>query len=158
METEIKPIKKHERPVLENLMQFYFYDFSAFNGADVTETGQFGEYPYTSLHWTEENRHPYFIQHQGNIAGFVLVSKIILDTRNYYSISEFFVLKKFRKLGVGRKAAFSIFDRFTGEWEVTQIISNHPAQAFWRKVIGEFTNENYREKIKEGKIIQQFVS
>jgi predicted acetyltransferase len=51
-------------------------------------------------------------------------------------------MKKYRQRGVGRKIAFQLFDRFHGVWKIAQ---NTPAQAFWRKIISEYTNGNYEE-------------
>jgi predicted acetyltransferase len=60
-------------------------------------------------------------------------------------MAEFFVMKKYRQRGVGRKIAYQLFDRFHGVWKIAQIEENMPAQAFWRKVISEYTNGNYEE-------------
>jgi predicted acetyltransferase len=32
-----------------------------------------------------------------------------------------------------------LFDRFAGLWEVREMPANGPAQAFWRRVIAEYT-------------------
>ena len=50
----------------------------------------------------------------------------------------------FRRHGVGKAAAFRIFDRFPGSWEVTQWVSNLPAQRFWEKVVTQYTGGQYR--------------
>ncbi|MGF7056833.1 hypothetical protein [Brassicibacter mesophilus] len=69
-----------------------------------------------------------------NWGEFALVRKIgiNLEDNNVYSIAEFFVVKKYRKLGVGKGVAKMIFDRFKGEWKVGQIENNALAQYFWR--------------------------
>lgn len=35
---------------------------------------------------------------------------------------------------------------FRGNWQVLQIKRNYPAQAFWRSVIAEFTDNDYEER------------
>jgi predicted acetyltransferase len=60
-------------------------------------------------------------------------------------IAEFFVLRKYRHCGVGRAAAFAVFDRFPGHWEVSQIAENSPAQQFWRRIIAQYTHGRYQE-------------
>ncbi|MET3699101.1 predicted acetyltransferase [Bacillus oleivorans] len=157
-EMTILPIEEYQRSILENLMQFYFYDFSEFNGADVTETGLYGEYPYIDYYWIEKNRFPFFIYAKGKLAGFALVSRINQGDQSYYSMSEFFILRKFRRNGLGGKAANKIFEQFKGDWKVTQILTNHPAQKFWRRVIHEFTNGKYSEMVNEKTVIQLFKS
>lgn len=59
--------------------------------------------------------------------------------------AEFFVMKKYRKKGVGQYVAVEIFNKFRGFWKVAQIESNLPAQIFWRKIIERYTNNNYQE-------------
>lgn len=49
-----------------------------------------------------------------------------------YSIAEFFVMKKYRKAGIGSRAANIIFNTFKGEWKIGQLESNVPAQGFLR--------------------------
>lgn len=58
---------------------------------------------------------------------------------------EFFVLRKFRGAGVGERIARQLFDRFRGRWEVQRLARNTPALAFWRKVIGRYTDGRFQE-------------
>ncbi|WP_421384893.1 GNAT family N-acetyltransferase [Bacillus salacetis] len=157
---DVKLIKatSDDKEAIKNLMQYYFYDFSEFNDADVLNNGQFGEYPYLDHYWKEPARHPYLITVNDKYAGFVLVRNIEEEGKRYNSIAEFFVLKKYRRSGLGRTAAFQIFDLFKGEWEVTQIERNQPARTFWRKAINEYTNGNWKERECDGKTIQMFSS
>jgi predicted acetyltransferase len=54
-------------------------------------------------------------------------------------------MKKYRKAGVGKAAANTVFNMFKGEWKVAEIEANFPAQKFWRKVIGEYTDGKFEE-------------
>jgi predicted acetyltransferase len=47
---------------------------------------------------------------------------------------------------VGRAAAVALFNRFPGRWEVAQLEANTAAQAFWRRVIGDYTGGDYTER------------
>ncbi len=60
-------------------------------------------------------------------------------------MAEFFVLRRYRQMGVGQRAAHLLFDRFRGSWEVREVPKNSAATAFWRKAIGRYTGERYRE-------------
>jgi len=89
---------------------------------------------------------------EGRLAGFVLVMHYNYFTGEHaadcpWVIAEFFVMRKYRRQGVGRAAAFQVFDRFPGRWEVAEITSNVGAQAFWRKVIGEYTGGDFAETV-----------
>jgi predicted acetyltransferase len=66
-------------------------------------------------------------------------------------MSDFFVLRKYRGQGVGKQAAFNIFDMFPSAWEIRQIRGNHPANQFWYNVINEYTDGRYTEEyLNEG--------
>ena len=50
-------------------------------------------------------------------------------------MAEFFVLRKYRRGGVGTDAARAVFARFPGEWQTRQQFENTGAIAFWRRAI-----------------------
>jgi predicted acetyltransferase len=71
-------------------------------------------------------------------------------------------MRKHRRSGVGRTLATEMFDRFRGPWQVHQIERNTPAQAFWRRIIGDYTNGAFTERMlhdeKRGGPVQLFDS
>ncbi|MFF2014507.1 GNAT family N-acetyltransferase [Paenibacillus sp. NPDC058177] len=148
-----------EKEIIKNLMQFYIYDFSEFVKCDVEEDGLFGAYPYLDEYWEEVNqRFPYVIKQDKKYAGFVLVRFIESEERNYFSIAEFFIMKKYRKEGIGKAVAKQLFDLHKGDGEVYQLESNRPAQAFWNKTINEYTKGKFKERFENGRRIQDFSS
>ena len=42
--------------------------------------------------------------------------------------------------------ARAVFDRFPGWWQVREIATNLPAQAFWRAIIGRYTGGRFEER------------
>jgi predicted acetyltransferase len=146
MAVEIRDVPIEQKHVLRKLMQLYQYDFSEIDGDDVNEGGEF-PYRYLDHYWTESGRNPFLVYSDGRIAGFVLVRGYSIFGRDpgTRSVAEFFIMRKYRRMGVGRKAAFQVFDRFRGAWEVQQTRENVPAQAFWRAVIGEYTDGDFEE-------------
>src|ERR1700712_3027854 len=107
-----------DRNIIKNLMQYYIYDFSEYIHCDVEEDGLFAAYSHLDAYWGEENRFPYIITQDEQYAGFVLVRYIASTTRNYFSIAEFFIMKKYRRQGIGKGVAQQIFDLHKGPWEV----------------------------------------
>ncbi|MEJ7679877.1 MAG: hypothetical protein WKG06_18870 [Segetibacter sp.] len=83
--------------------------------------------------------------------GFVLVRFIESAERIYFSIAEFFIMKKYRQEGIGKAAAGQIFNMHKGLWEVYQMESNKPAQMFWKKVIDEYTKGQFEERFENGR-------
>jgi predicted acetyltransferase len=158
MTVTIDPINSEDKPVLRNLLELYQYDFTQFEPNDIGNHGLYG-YPYLDNYWTEDGRYPFFIRIDGKLAGFVLMR----SSREGNEIAEFFILKKYRRQGIGREVAFRIFDSFPGHWNVSQDACNAPGQKFWRTVIADYTSGQYTEKttqIENGMLIpsQEFTS
>ena len=146
MDLYIYPAPIEEKTVFENLMHLYRYDFSEFSGDDVDKQGRFLDH-YLPYYWIEPNRYPFLVKVDGKYAGFVMVRRFPDEEsgEEIFHIAEFFVLKKYRRRQVGRQMARRIFDRFPGKWRVAQTEENLPAQAFWRKVIADYTGGNFHE-------------
>ena len=103
------------------------------------------------------NSFPYVIKMDDKYVGFVLVKLIYKSIdRNYFSIAEFFILKKYRREGIGKAIAIKVFNLHKGHWEVYQKNTNRPAQIFWSKIISEYTKEQFKERFEDGKTIQNF--
>ncbi len=145
------------KAVIKNLMQFYMYDFSEYISTDVEEDGLFAAYNNLEDYWEQpENKFPYVIKNEEKHVGFVLIRFIESGERNYFSIAEFFIMRKYRRLGIGKAVAAQIFDLYKGQWEVFQKESNKPAQIFWNKVINEYTKGQFKERFENNKRIQDF--
>ena len=66
-------------------------------------------------------------------------------TAGAFDMAEFFVMRRYRRKGVGAAAATAAFDRFKGPWEIRQRRENVAATAFWRRVIGGYTGGKFDE-------------
>jgi predicted acetyltransferase len=73
-------------------------------------------------------------------------------------MSEFFVRKQHRRVGMGRDAATLIFDRFAGDWEIVEYLRNPGAVAFWRRVVAGYCGGSYVERSRHGEVQQRFKS
>jgi len=150
MMVQIEPITIEQKPVFVQLMNLYNYDFTEFQNVDINEHGYFN-YPYTDHLWAEESRYPFFIRVNEKLAGFIIVKNNssqcfkYIDDKNAHHINEFFVMKKYRRNGVGSSAAKAVFSKFKGKWEVCQMPNNVPARKFWKSIISEYTQNNYKE-------------
>lgn len=154
--TLLQATKEH-KIVIRNLMQFYIYDFSEFVRYDVEDNGLFAPYPDLEDYWEgDNNKFPYIIKKDDKYVGFVLVKFISSKGQSYFSIAEFFILKKYRHEGIGKAIAIKVFNLHKGQWEVYQRDNNKPAQIFWIKVISEYTKGHFKERLENGKRIQNF--
>jgi len=145
MNIELRRAEIQDREILANLLEKYIYEFSQYKNSDVNRLGLFG-YPHLDLYWTEADRHPYFIDVDGNIAGFVLVGNFpeAKGTETDFCIAEFCVLYKYRRGGVGKKALFQVLDLYRGRWQVKRHPRNLTSVYFWDAVIEAYTAGQYK--------------
>src|SRR5437867_2389469 len=147
MKVELRLAHAQDLPVLRRLMQLYLYDFAAIDDWALGDDGLYGNAATIEGFWTDPRMTSYLVRVDGVLAGFVLVRDgAFFAGDGTRDISEFFVVRRHRRRGVGREAARLTFDKFPGKWEVTQLTSNVEAQAFWRRVIGDYTGGRYEER------------
>ncbi|WP_334949495.1 GNAT family N-acetyltransferase [Nostoc sp.] len=148
MYVEVLSASIDDKPLIQQMMELYQYDFSEFENKHLNEHGYFG-YPYLDYYWVESDRYPFIVRVGGKLAGFVLVNQYTYIPGSQYSIAEFFILRRYRQQGIGKNVAFQIFDRFCGKWEIHQLTTNVVARKFWRRVIGEYTAGKFTETVME---------
>lgn len=151
-----------DRQWIQSVYREYLDDLSALNTGIFPVLGEFGQRePDLLARWFADDRsHPLLILKSEQPAGFALVVRPQPSPRANppidYRMSEFFVLTKHRRLGVGRDAATLIFNRFAGQWEVTEYLLNAGAVTFWRRVIMAYTKGRYTERVADGEVRQVF--
>jgi len=136
----VDPARANERALIEGLFQFYIYDFAEMYGPnDGFEMGSDGRYepcPYLDSYWTEADRWPFIIRYGDKPAGFILLNTFShRDAAVDRAVAEFFVMRTYRRSGVGAVAARTVFTRFPGRWELAIAAPNAGARRFWPKVV-----------------------
>ena len=139
---EVILAKAEQQPTVANLLQLYAHDFSEFYNVEIELNGRFG-YPPLPLYWSEPDRYPFLVKIGGNLAGFVLVKRGSEISGNLlvWNMAEFFVLRAYRRRGIGTQIANEVWRRFPGLWEIRVMPSNVPAHPFWERAISRFTGE-----------------
>ena len=148
MHIEVLPALIHDKSIIQRMMELYQYDFSEFANTDLDEHGYFS-YSYLDYYWVESNRYPFLVRVDDKLAGFALVNQSTCLLNSQYALAEFFILRKYRKHGIGRQVAFHILDLFHGRWEIYQAHTNLIAKQFWQNVIEVYTAGNYIETVME---------
>lgn len=129
-----------QRETLANLVQLYIHDFSEFLSAQrklaVEEDGRFADLLKLDDYWREAGRSVWFIRAGGQLAGFALLNKHSHCNRPLdFNMGEFFVMRTFRRDGIGARAAIDLIQMHPGQWEIAVSARNPPALAFWPRVI-----------------------
>jgi predicted acetyltransferase len=149
-ELEVIPATAEQQTTVANLLELYAHDFSEFHPLEIEATGRFG-YPSLPLYWSELGRYPLLIKIAGNLAGFVFVKRgsEVSGNLTVWDMAEFFILRGYRRRGIGTQVAHEVWRRFPGPWEVRVMQSNLSAHHFWDRAISAFTGEAPRPVFAE---------
>ena len=115
-------------------------DFEAYYGllsdSEVMRyIGKFRKY------WDDPNAFPFLIRYDGELAGFAIVNKSGSEPGIDYLMAQFFIMRKFKRQGIGRQVAYQCFDRFSGVWEVMVFPGCESTYRFWRAVIKHYSTQ-----------------
>ena len=152
--TSLIAAEPRDEQLLSNLLELYIHDLSAaFPHIALGADGRFG-YPHLPLYFSErERRFAFLIHHDSKLAGFALVTRgsPLSQDPDVYDVAEFFVLRRHRRTGVGREAAFLLWKQLPGKWMVRVSEANPSALSFWSKVVAEFSNQTARQSSHPGR-------
>lgn len=128
----LRAVERTQWPVVENLLQFYFYELSAWYPLRLAADGRIAVPPkddYLALLGTQA----WLILADDELAGLAIVDDDLVDPRNDLNLGYFFVARRFRGRGVGAAAFGGLLARYPGAWELYYLARNRAAAAFWPK-------------------------
>jgi predicted acetyltransferase len=140
---KIKLVLQETPEIIRNLFQYYIYDMSEYAKFSSNPDGTFTvdeSKIQLNVYWTNQDHYPYLIVVDDEIAGFSLIRKFPFD-EDYFDMGQFFILRKFKNLGIGRKAFELSVNRYPGKWITRVLPDNDGAYRFWDKVISEVSTE-----------------
>jgi predicted acetyltransferase len=157
---------KRDREWIESVYSDYLDDLSPLNTGvfSATSLGEIGysESDQLGRWFADPAVNPLVILRGAENVGFAMVARggspepgrANVD----YRMAEFFVARGWRRRGVGRLAVELILNRFAGRWEITEYLRNPVAVSFWRRVVANYTQGRYQERVTNGEVRQVFES
>jgi predicted acetyltransferase len=145
MDYEIIKVERKDKDKLYRLLQYALYDGSQYIDNEIDEDCLF-EYGWFDNYFTDDDRDAYFIKNGDKYLGMVMVNENLKFNEEGKCIAEFLIMPRFRRHHIGKKVAYDVFEMFKGDWEVQPMENNPTAYAFWKNIINEYTNGNYRVK------------
>ena len=136
MQIQLVPTTAEQAPLIANLYQYYAYESSDWEGEDVEADGLFYLHqPHLQRYWQEPDWSASLILADGFIAGFLLIERSELAGLDALEFADLFVLKRYRRHGIGRALA----EQILGSGDEAWLLRFHPqdelATAFWQAVL-----------------------
>ncbi len=126
---------------------------------EVNSSGRFNFVRLPGAWKTPSRSFPCLIYEKGKIGGFLFVRRRRLaDGVLGANMEEFFVLNRYRRCGVGRRAAGLAFRMLPGRWQVKVLLKNRGARRFWRNVIAREASGPVRTRIYGNIICHMFAA
>ena len=147
MEFSLERVDPGKRVVLERLLQFELYELDMEPGSDgVIDWGE-----SLDKFFRDPGCIPLFIAADETTLGFALIKTNrtlkgpdgCTDTVMNL-LAEFYVLRPWRRKGIGTTAARMVFRAYPGAWVVTTW-PNGPQVAFWRHVMNHIPETDFQE-------------
>lgn len=167
----VERLRPRQHPLLRRLYDAYLEELASFGASYRRRADGRWEYRPPDGDWGpdhlptwlgEGSEHQVLLFRRGReVVGFAMVG---LRPAPWMSpgtdacVSEFFVAPHARRRGVGEAAARRIFERFPGRWEILEVPGNAPAIAFWRQVVGRYTEGRFEELSSHGGPAQRFIA
>jgi predicted acetyltransferase len=123
----VEPAVHRDATVIANLLELYSHDLREAFSLELGTGARFG-YESLPLYWSKPDRRFPFLVRRGNLlVGFALVTRgsPASDDPNVFDVAEFFVVRRHRRCGVGRRAAFLLWSRVAARWIVRASEANH---------------------------------
>ncbi len=142
-----------DAPLLANLLELYVHDLSEIFTLEVGPDGRFG-YPKLAGYWSQPETHFAFLIRAGRrIVGFALVTRgsPAGEDPDDLDVAEFFVLRRHRRSGIGRRAAFPLWNRIPGRWAVRVSQANRAGLPFWTATIDRYSRGAFEKTRRPGR-------
>jgi len=138
----LQRIDDSNRPLLERLLQFYGHDLSEFEEQEPDGEGLFCDGGRIDA-YSDADADVHVITIKGKPAGFV-ATKSVKDKPDG-SVLDLFVLRCYRRLGIGSLALETALQDRPGTWSAQFSAENRPALKFWRSFLQKSGYRSVRE-------------
>lgn len=143
MHLQCRPARASDFAALAQMLELYQYELSDIWHQNLDAQGRYGY--DLARHQQAERFFAHVALVDERFAGFALVAPARVTRAVGCWMEQFFVLKQYRRQGLGARLAEQVIGSHPGPWEIGQMTLNRPAQAFWRGLIGRLTAGHFVE-------------
>jgi len=146
------PATIEDYPFIQNMARFMVYDMSRTCGFISEDWWMPKDGLYECFDMKKFFNNPkykvFIVKIGKELVGFAIVTHDDTATVDY-SIEEFYIVAKYQGKGIARQVAVQLWNEHRGNWLLSVIPENLPALKFWRKIVSEFTDLQYKEEVRE---------
>ena len=136
---KLKKLTKKDMGLLNNLLQLYLHDISAFFKIDFNSKTCTYDYDDISKYFNRSKNYAYLFLKDKEVVGFTLI-----DTEDdNYVVQEMFILNNYKNEGVGEESIKEVFNTYKGNWIIRSLPCSPKSENFWNKTIKKYTNNKY---------------
>lgn len=138
MSLQLQPATADQLALIRNLYQFYAYESSDWEQEDVEVDGCFYVcQDYLELYWQRPDWSAQLILLDGFIAGFLLIERSEIPGVDALEFADLFILKKYRRLGIGRALVEQVIIASEQSWLVSFYQQDPLAVPFWQSLLSQ---------------------
>ncbi len=120
--------------VLFHLMQFYYFEASAWSGEALRADGLYDcDRADVEASLREEPDWARLLWRDGALVGFVLVDLVDVEGRMLPELADLFVLPPYRRQGIAAQVIAALVRPGTGQWLLATFARDVDAHAFWSR-------------------------
>ncbi|WP_395010248.1 hypothetical protein [Undibacterium sp.] len=133
---KLNPLTRETIPVLQRLLQFYYYEASFWSSEQILSNGLFDGCTEESLltYVDAEDARASLIYVCDHLAGFVLLEEIDIDNQRVWEIADFAILPKHRGGWVAIDVIRQIIENGKHPWLAATFKADKTAQRFFTAV------------------------
>lgn len=132
---ELIIVNENNKKILENLLEYYLYDFNIYYEDDLNDSGKF-EFIDVEPYINNSNNKAFFVKINKYYAGFILIKQ----AKDAIAIEEFWIMPKYRKGIFAFKVLNKILSEIHGKVEFMILNKNKR----WLRVIKYLASKNYK--------------
>lgn len=136
---ELIKVDDSQKDLLWNILQKYLYELSPFYNKKMDNKGNF-PYKYFNAYFENElGREAFLFSSNSEIIGFSLInSHSINEEKIDHFLGEFSIFPQYRKSGLAKKSADTLFENRKGKWQLVYSKDNISAMAFWNRILEKY--------------------
>ncbi|PNY20009.1 GNAT family N-acetyltransferase [Streptococcus parauberis] len=154
---ELIKVDDSHKDLLWNILQKYLYELPPYYSKKMDNEGNFPYKYFNNYFENEPGREAFLFSSNLEIIGFALInSHSANEDRINHFLGEFSIFPQYRKSGLSKKSADTLFEIRKGKWQLVYSNKNIPAMKFWNKILVKYNP--IKKEMEDSEVLVSFIS